>query len=153
MNLKGEAKNEMKFSYDNLKMSSKNGDRIGNWNGVKVFACSCRELEHMGSGVFYILYDDDNTLVKKTQDAWMVYGSVNEAGNVRELDRPVRYSPYYYTEVAKAQPQSAPAAPEVDEVEKDFLLNQSVEDVLTAAREGTIDDLLAGFDYGLDAKG
>jgi hypothetical protein len=46
-----------------------------------------------------------------------------------------------------------PAAPEVDEVEKDFLLNQSVEDVLTAAREGTIDDLLAGFDYGLDAKG
>lgn len=145
----------MKFSYENLKMSSKNGDRVGNWNGYKVFACSCKELESKGSGVFYILYDDDNTLVKKTQDAWMVYGSVNEAGNVRELDRPVRYSPYYYVEVAKAQPQEAPAAPEVDEVEKDFLLNQSVEDVLTAARNATIDDLLAGFDYGLEieAKG
>jgi hypothetical protein len=145
----------MKFSYENLKMSAKNGDRVGNWNGYKVFACSCKELESKGSGVFYILYDDDNTLVKKTQDAWMVYGSVNEAGNVRELDRPVRYNPYYYVEVAKAQPQPAPAAPEADEVEKDFLLNQSVEDVLTAARNATIDDLLAGFDYGLEieAKG
>jgi hypothetical protein len=58
--------------------------------------------------------------------------------------------------VAKAQsPQEAPAAPEADEVEKDFLLNQSVEDVLTAARNATIDDLLDGFDYGLEieAKG
>jgi hypothetical protein len=146
----------MKFSYENLKMISKNGSQVGNWNGSKVFACSCKELESKGSGVFYILYDDDNTLVKKTQDAWMVYGSVNEAGNVRELDRPVRYSPYYYAEVAKAQsPQEVPAAPEVDEVEKDFLLNQSVEDVLTAARNATIDDLLDGFDYGLEieAKG
>lgn len=144
----------MKFSYENLKMSAKNGDRVGNWNGYKVFACSCKELESKGSGVFYILYDDDNTLVKKTQDAWMVYGSVNEAGNVRELDRPVRYSPYYYVEVAKAQQAPVPvsAAPEADEVEKDFLLNQSVEDVLTAARNATIDDLLAGFDYGLEIE-
>lgn len=141
----------MKFSYENLKMSAKNGDRVGNWNGYKVFACSCKELEHMGSGVFYILYDDDNTLVKKSNDAWMVYGSVNEAGNVRELDHPIRYNPYYFVEVAKPQQ----AAPEPDEVEKDFLLNQSVEDVLTAARNATIDDLLAGFDYGLEieAKG
>ena len=145
----------MKFSYENLKMSAKNGDRVGNWNGYKVFACSCKELESKGSGVFYILYDDDNTLVKKTQDAWMIYGSVNEAGNVRELSCPIRYNPYYFVEVAKPKPQQAPAAPEPDEVEKDFLLNQSVEDVLTAARNATIDDLLAGFDYGLEieAKG
>lgn len=143
----------MKFSYENLKMSSENGNRVGNWNGYKVFACSCKELENKGSGVFYILYDDENTLVTKTNDTWMAYGSVSETGNVTELARPVRYNPYYFVEVAKPQPQQAPAAPETDEVERDFLLNQSVEDVLAAARNGTIDDLLAGFDYGLEAKG
>lgn len=143
----------MKFSYENLKMSSENGNRVGNWNGYKVFSCSFRELDNKGSGVFYILYDDENTLVKKSNDTWMIYGRVDENGSVRELACPIRYNPYYPIEEEEEKKPQAPAAPETDEVERDFLLNQSVEDVLAAARNGTIDDLLAGFDYGLEAKG
>lgn len=162
----------MKFSYNELKKMESKGDKVGNWKTYPVFACSTAALREKGSGAFFILYDDNNTIVLKKSDTWYSYGYAEEDGRVEEWTP----KPYYYekrnymAEIAKwetKRPQVychdtetyEPAANVCDKKEPceaahevtvgDVKLGLDVDATLKAAREMTVDSLLEGFNYGL----
>lgn len=149
----------MEFSYKNLKDASKNGMRIGNWRDKGVFTCSESELKNRGSGAYYIIYDDDNTIVSKVGDRWYKFGNVNREGTVHECDA-CRYTYHYDTQAYEpAAPKEKEKAPEKREVPQvaareevigDVQLGLDVEETLKRARTMTVESLLEGFNYGLD---
>ncbi len=150
----------MKFSYNNLRAADRTGERVGNWKGRPVFASTKMELENRGTGAFFIVYDDDNVIVKKDDyDTWWTFGQVSPEGQVEECDKR-RYNPYAaaaHAVCGKSEAEcdgtaAAPAAPS-EEVIGDVKLGIDVDNVLKAARELTVDSLLEGFNYGLDTKG
>ena len=140
----------MEFTYGTLKNADQNGDRVGNWKGRPVFASSKDGLKNRGTGIYYIVYDDNNVLVRRNEgnDKWYKHGWVSETGNVKE-ENAVEYMKKpqapKYTPVAAEKNEVAP-----QEIIGDFMLETSVEEMLKAARNMTIDDLLEGFNYGLD---
>ena len=161
----------MKFSYNNLRAADKTGERVGNWKGRPVFASMKMDLGSRGTGAFFIVYDDDNVIVKKDDyDSWWVFGQVSEEGSVDECDKR-RYNPFanaYCATGVEAAAAVATAAHAVcgknsaecdgtaalpDEVVADVKIGIDVDATLKAAREMTVDSLLEGFNYGLDAKG
>lgn len=94
-----------KYSYYELERAARNGSRIGGWQGTDVFACSKYEynaaLPH-----FYVLYDDDNKLVRKG----LVYGSINDKGTIHEVDSPYTYyKPKKKNEKPKREEYKVPA--------------------------------------------
>ena len=158
----------MKFSYDNLKMMEQCGDRIGNWKGLPVFAVREMNLDNKSGGAFFIVYDDDNVIVKRDNGAWYCYGQVSAGGQVTECNKR-RYNVYAEAvtycatgvEAARAHAVcgkneaecDGTAAADADEVVGDVKLGLDIDNVLQAARTMTVDSLLEGFDYGLEAKG
>lgn len=145
----------MEFSYQNLKTAAIHGDRIGNWKGYKVFACSRKDLDNKASDVFYILYDDDNRIVRRgSQGEWREHGTVSEAGNVDEYSYSRAYGATEEEPAAKREEKKPVVKEEEPEcvkvVDRDYLLDKGVEDMLAAARTMSIDSLLEGFNYGLD---
>lgn len=76
----------MTFDYNTLKRAAKDGLRLGNWNGKAVFAAPSSRLDNLGTGAYYILYDDDNKIVAKTSNGWKSYGEVSESGSVSEYN-------------------------------------------------------------------
>lgn len=156
----------MKFSYNNLRAADKTGERVGNWKGRPVFASMKMDLGSRGTGAFFIVYDDDNVIVKKDDyDTWWVFGQVSEEGSVDECDKR-RYNPFanaYCTpayEAAAAHAVCGKNSAECDgtaalpdEVVADVKIGIDVDATLKAAREMTVESLLEGFNYGLDAKG
>ena len=137
----------MKFDYSSLRTAANNGARLGAWKGKSVFACSRKDLENKGSGAYYIVYDDDNSLVGRSSSGGLwKYGSVDVNGSVSELSQSERY------DKLKAAVEMLKPMVEVFEVEHvsaDFKMEMDVEAVLKQAREMTIDNLLEGFTYGL----
>lgn len=85
-----------KYSYGELKKAAANGSRIGGWQGTNVYACSKYDYDAT-SYHFYVLYDDDNKLVRKG----LVYGSINEKGTIHEVDAPF---PYFVPKKKKPTP-------------------------------------------------
>ena len=83
----------MKFSYQNLKMAELGGDRIGNWKGFPVFASRRVLVNDKAGGAFFIVYDDDNLIVKRDNGVWYCYGQVNAEGQVEECGKR-RYNVY-----------------------------------------------------------
>lgn len=162
----------MKFSYDNLKMAELNGDRIGGWKGLSVFAVSKHNLSDKASGAYFVVYNDDNTIVRRNSDGcWYSFGKCGRDGQVVEWDKK-RYNPYaeatYYDDTysyayesavhavcGKTEKECDGRAAAVADVGPigDVKLEIEVEAMLKSAREMTINSLLEGFDYGLDAKG
>ena len=158
----------MKFSYNILKAADKAGERVGNWKGRPVFASMKMDLGSRGTGAFFIVYDDDNLIVKKDDyDAWWVFGQVSEEGRVDECDKR-RYNPYaaavYCHDTQAYEPAATAthavcgksdaecngtAAAAVEEVVADVKIGIDVDATLKAAREMTVDSLLEGFNYGL----
>lgn len=162
--MKNERKIEMKFSYSNLKSAEQSGNRIGNWHGLPVLASSKYGLKNKGSGVYYIVYDDNNKIVRYKNGDWYEYGTVSETGSVDEYRSPRSYvqeyqSPQYYKEETHAvcgktaSQCDGTAATAHDEPIGDVKIGIDVDAVLQNAREMTIDSLLEGFNYGLEAKG
>ena len=154
----------MKFSYANLKSADYSGDRVGNWKGYPVFASTKFGLNEKASGAYFIVYDDDNEIVRKIDGDWYSFGQCNEGGSVIEWDRRRKYSTVataysYRSEEAHAvcgktaSECDGTAAAAHDEVVGDVKIGIDVDAVLKNAREMTVDSLLAGFDYGLEAKG
>ena len=150
----------MEFSYTNLKDASKSGMRIGKWRDKGVFACSESELKNMGSGAYYIVYDDNNTLVGRVGDRWYKFGIVSREGTVHECDA-CRYTYHYDTQAyepaapkmkdKEPEKKEAPQAPAArEEVIGDVQLGLDVEETLKRARTMTVESLLEGFNYGLD---
>ena len=142
-----------KFDYGTLRAASKGGNILGKWSGYSVFSASKYDLDEKGSGACYILYDDDNKIVRKdSYGVWKVYGEVDMTGNVEE---------YHYVEKYKREPEKtykyepekteAPAADLYveEEVVGDVKTDIDVDKVLKSVASTTIDDLLKGFNYGL----
>ena len=156
----------MKFSYDNLRLMEHSGDRIGNWKGLPVFSSKKMMIDDKAGGAFFIVYDDDNVIVKRDNGAWYCYGQVSAEGQVTECTKR-RYGVYaepmtYREAVAahavcgknEAECDGTAAAPAADDsVVGDVKIGLDVDAVLKAAREMTVDSLLEGFNYGLEAKG
>ena len=165
----------MTFDYNTLKRAAKDGLRLGSWNGKAVFAVPSSRLDNLGSGAYYILYDDENKIVAKTSNGWKSYGEVTEQGSVSEYNSPRNYrvveaNPTYGRKIPKetppvavcgvaahsAEPAVASYSPGYDRTERpmgDVKLEIDVEKVLKTAREMTVESLLEGFNYGLEAKG
>lgn len=154
----------MKFSYQNLKSAEHSGDRVGNWKGFPVFASRRMFLDDKASGAFFIVYDDDNLIVKRDNGVWYCYGQVNTEGQVEECSKR-RYNVYaepvtYREAVAahavcgkKADECDGTAAAAPDAVVGDVKMGLDIDALLDSVRTMTVDSLLEGFNYGLDAKG
>lgn len=149
----------MNFDYRTLRSLELNGERLGSWSGRPVFASSSGNLNEKGSGAFYVLYDDENKIVGRDGNRWYSYGTVSESGSVSEYASRRSYN------VSKAQPQTKKEEPvkaeslytpgyEAEEHPVgDVKLEIDVEATLKRAREMTIDDLLVGFNMGVEAVG
>lgn len=162
----------MNFDYYTLKKLAKEGSRIGNWNGKAVFAASASNLENLGGGAFYVLYDDENKIVGRDGKHFYSYGTVSESGSVSEYSSRRRYNAVCETQhdhgyKSAAMPQSEPIpaatatvsyAPGYDVSERpvgDVKAEIDVEKVLKSAREMSVESLLDGFLSGVnfEAKG
>lgn len=172
----------MTFDYNTLKRASRDGSRLGNWNGKAVFAASANDLENKDSGAYYILYDDENRIVARTNNGWKSFGevtsqgSVNEYSSARNYKTPaeaaqaarkastsgMRYSsePIPQATVTVSYASEGSYSPGYDRTERpvgDVKTEIDVEKTLKMAREMSIEDLLDGFlpgvSYDTVAKG
>ena len=177
--MKNERKIEMTFNYGTLKKAEREGTRLGNWNGKAVFAASANNLENLGSGAYYILYDDENKIVARTSNGWKSYGEVTSQGSVNEYNSARNYkTPAEAAEAArKASSKTSTSgmryssepipqavmkvsyssegtyAPGYDMSERpvgDVKTELDVEKTLKMAREMTVENLLEGFLPGVD---
>ena len=137
----------MEFTYVNLKSFEKTGDSLGKWSGLPVFAASKYDLKNKGNGVYYIIYDDANVIVKRIDDVFYAYGTVDRMGSVDEWGSKEAYLDLSEKKKAKSVPAATTVA---ESVVGDVKLGIDVDDVLKKAREMSIDSLLEGFNYGLD---
>lgn len=140
-----------KFDYSTLRAASRGGNMLGKWSGYSVFSASKYDLDEKGSGACYILYDDDNKIVRKdSYGVWKVYGEVDMTGNVEEY----QYIKKYKIEPEKTYEPEKTEAPAADlyveeEVVGDVKTDIDVDKVLKSVASTTIEDLLKGFNYGL----
>ena len=135
----------MNFDYKTLRQYAAQGQNLGMWNGKKVFAAAEKDLDGLGSGVFYIVYDDDNKIVGRDGNKWYMYGFVSVEGTVNET----RVRPYKVVEIPKESPQYTTGYDVEERPIGDVKMGLDVEATLKAAREMTVDSLLEGFNYGL----
>ena len=169
----------MTFDYNTLKRAARDGSRLGNWNGKAVFAASDESLENKGSGAYYILYDDENKIVARTNNGWKSFGevtsqgSVNEYSSARNYKTPaeaaaaarkastsgMRYSSEPIPQATMTVGTGGSYSPGYDRTERpvgDVKVGLDVEGTLRKAREMTVESLLEGFLPGVDfsvAKG
>lgn len=142
----------MEFTYGNLKSFEKTGESLGKWSGLQVFPASKYDIKNKGNGVYYILYDDSNIIVKRIDDVFYAYGTVDRVGSVDEWGSKAVYMDFSEKKEKKkpvATATVAAAAPVPMPVVGDVKLEIDVDDVLKKAREMSIDSLLEGFNYGL----
>lgn len=141
----------MNFDYKTLKRMAESGDMVGRWNGKSVFSASKKNLN---DGVFYILYDDNNKIVRKTTDEWKCYGEVYKDGIINEYEFPTNYKLMEVsTKYGVWQEAEGVYNPGYDVNENpmgDVKIEIDVDTTLWKAREMSVADLLKGFSYGLD---
>lgn len=147
----------MNFDFMTLERYEKRGEKLGSWRGLPVFALSRHHLKEKGNGAYYVLYDDDNVLVRYHEGEYKIYGIVDEYGSVNEY---AHTESYYKAPAAKTAPAAVeiPCAPGPDYVPGydatapvvgDVKLEIDVEGVLANARTMTVESLLEGFNYGI----
>lgn len=93
----------MAFDFNSLRAAWRSDEVLGKWNGVPVYACPKNQLRNVSQQYFYIVFDDNNALVRGEYR----YGTVSSTGNVTELSSP---KPYAYPEEKRT---STPAKEEV----------------------------------------
>jgi hypothetical protein len=91
------------FDFNSLRAAWRSDEVLGKWNGVPVYACPKNQLRNVSQQYFYIVFDDNNALVRGEYR----YGTVSSTGNVTELSSP---KPYVYPEEKRT---STPAREEV----------------------------------------
>ena len=162
----------MTFDYSTLKRAAKDGIKLGNWYGKAVFAASVENLKNLGNGVYYILYDDKNKIVARTDSGWKIFGEVTTQGSVNEYNSACNYkTPAEAARKVKYGSNSIPRdimmvsstgiySPGYDRAERpvgDVKTEIDVEKTLKMAREMTVENLLEGFlpglNYDVAAKG
>ena len=143
-------------NYNAMLRAEINGDSVGKWKGMQVFVSSVERLNDKGSGVYYILYDDENRLVRKCGSEWRAYGTISNDGCVEEyasvrkytvaapIDEVVRYH-------SNERPEAdyTPGYDVEDRPTGDVKTEIDVEATLKRAREMTVESLLEGFTCGL----
>ena len=147
----------MTFDYNTLKKAAANGGKIGNWKGLPVFSVSRDTLRNRGNGAYYVVYDEDNSFVKKEGAMWFRYGYLDKEGSVHEDTKREYFPTPSQPQVAKFDAVKAeftyvPTAHTVapgSSTTADVRVEIDVEATLKKAREMTIEELLAGFNYGL----
>lgn len=150
----------MTFDYNTLKKAAANCGKIGNWKGLPVFSVSRDTLRNRGNGAYYIVYDEDNSFVKKEGAMWFRYGYLDKEGSVHEQTKreyfptpakreEPKVAKYEFTYVPTANHETTVALGPSMTTTADVKLEIDVEGTLKKAREMTIEDLLAGFNYGL----
>lgn len=144
----------MVFSYNNLMSAAKSGQRLGKWKDLPVFSCDRQGLSQKGNGAYYVVYDDDNAFVKKSGSMWFRFGYLDKEGSVHEDTKreyfPIRTERDKEVNEKKAEVQYVPTAhTSTPGPVADVKVEIDVEGTLKKAREMTIEDLLAGFNYGL----
>ena len=153
----------MTFDYNTLKKAAANGGKIGNWKGLPVFSVSRDVLRNRGNGAYYVVYDEDNSFVKKEGAMWFRYGYLDKEGSVHEQTKreyfptpskpqATKYDPSMkaeFTYVPTAHHETTTVAPGPTTT-ADVRVEIDVEATLKKAREMTIEDLLKGFNYGLE---
>lgn len=158
----------MTFDYNTLKKAAANGGKIGNWKGLPVFSVSRDVLRNRGNGAYYVVYDEDNSFVKKEGAMWFRYGYLDKEGSVHEQTKR-EYFPtpskreepkvakfdavkaeFTYVPTAHHETTVAPGPSTTTTTTADVRVEIDVETTLKKAREMTIEDLLAGFNYGLE---
>jgi hypothetical protein len=98
------------FDFNSLKAAWKSDEALGKWNGTPVYACPKNQLRNVSQQYFYVVFDDNNALVR----GGYRYGTVGASGNVVELSNPESY-PY-----PEDRRTSTPAREEVCAVAQDI---------------------------------
>ena len=138
----------MGFTETFLKYAAIHDNSIGRWKGFDVYSTSKANIENGEAryNTVYLIYDDNNYLYK---DGY-IYGTVSASGNVSEFNKR-RYSfKSKMEEAPKKEEEKAPTHEVEDHVIGDVELGIEVDKVLKNVRNMSIDDLLKGFNYGLD---
>lgn len=147
------------FTYSALNIAWFNDERIGRWSGSPVYAMKRSSMGDCVNGVYYVIFDDGNKLVKlNSSGEFILYGYITKSGHVEEYNYKMRYiSPKEEREAAaateaerEASVASATEEASYEEVVGDVRLGDLVAQTLATARAMTIDSLLEGFNYGLD---
>ena len=152
----------MYLDYDVLKRYCDNGNKIGDWNGKGVYVSESNWFNSESKANYYILYDDGNKLVGFINGYWQVVGYVSSRGSVTECSR-YRYE-FPNEKVSRNEMKNSNEKMNSknenemknsnEEVIGDVRLGLMVDEMLSSARNMTIDSLLVGFNYGLEeAKG
>ncbi len=150
----------MDFSYRNLYQMRNDGAPLGKWKDHRVFAAMKQDLEGLGSGAYYIVFDDDNIIVRCIDGQWYAFGTVNEKGVVSEWNRQ-KYQlngRTYCHDTETYEPTHAVCGKTQDEcdgtmplaAEADVKRYMDIDEILKSARTMTVDSLLEGFNYGLE---
>lgn len=84
----------MAFDFNTLKSMWKADEPLGKWNGVEVYACPKNMLSSVSPDYYYVVFDDNNALVRNEKR----YGTVSTSGNVTELSS---IKPYPYPEARR----------------------------------------------------
>ena len=148
----------MNFTYENLMMAEAQKMSIGKWKGLQVYTCAKANLKPI-NGVYWIIYDDDNKIVwyNSIIDKFYAYGTIDINGNVDEWDKCKIYTSTKAKEkYVEKKYEEEIIDKMINELEEepaiigDVAYGIDVDDTLKRARTITVDDLLAGFNYGLE---
>lgn len=144
----------MKLDYNTLKWYAESQASIGKLDGFHVRACSSKNVAIIDENCYYVVYDDNNKLIKKNSDGKIViHGVIDEDGNFDNS-----HAGFYYVGIANKSYDKTAAAEDAYAIgmpgdyvpTENYAERLNVDKVLNSARETTIEDLLKGFDYGLD---
>ena len=138
----------MQFSYTYLKQAEKNDVQLGTWNGHAVYAIHKAAIAKKNYYTYnaYVIYDDDNLLFYDGK----IYGEVEPSGTVVECN-PRKYPVASYEATTTDAPKKTETYKDYkSETVGDVNLEIEVDNMLKSGRSTTIDELLKGFDYGLN---
>ena len=140
----------MQFTYTYLKQAEKNDIQLGNWNGHAVYAIHKADIAKKNYYTFnaYVIYDDNNLLFYDGK----IYGEVRPNGSVVECT-PRKYPVATTTDTKEAFTEEKKTETYKDyksETVGDVNLEIEVDNMLKSGRSTTIDELLKGFNYGLE---
>lgn len=137
----------MQFTPTYLKVAENNNVHLGNWNGCSVYAIHKQRIldDEFDSDNAYVIYDDSNLLFYK----WKTYGTVKPDGSVVETS-PRRYMVKKDVPPVTTTTSKPPVEEYKSEVIGDVNLEIEVEKMLQNGRGTTVEELLKGFNYGLN---
>jgi hypothetical protein len=145
----------MTFDYNTLEKAARNCSRLGEWKGKPVFATSVKNLDNKGSGVYYILYDDENKIVARTKNGLKSFGIVMEQGIIHEYSSARNYKTPFkpQTSIFQVEGSYSPGYSSAERPVGDVKAEIDIEKVLKSAREMSVESLLDGFLKGVVENG